>query len=101
TGVTAVQLAAPTNFTANALAGLKVSGSAAGGDTITLGASSQSVIAGGANEHVLVTAANAGALVHGLGANSTLEITTGGTVTLNQATSVATVLADAAIHLTL
>ena len=75
TGINAVQLAGTTAFTANTTAGLKISGSSSGGDTITLAAPTQSVIAGGLNETVRATAANAGASVSGLGANSTLQIT--------------------------
>ncbi len=101
TGMTAVQLMAKTNFTANATANMAISGNAAGGDTITLGAATQSVIAGGANEHVLATAAQGGALVSGVGAGSVLEIISGGTVKLNAATSVGTVKLDAATNLTL
>jgi hypothetical protein len=86
TGISTVQLATTTNFTANGTANLQIAGSASGGDTITLGAASQSVTSGGINEHVIASAANAGALVSGLGAGSQLEITTGGTVTLNSAT---------------
>jgi hypothetical protein len=91
TGMKAVQLATTTNFTANSTAGLQISGSSAGGDTITLGAATQSVVAGGPNETVKVSAANAGASVSGLGANSTLDITSGGTITLNANTDVTTV----------
>ncbi len=98
---TSVSLTSTTNFTANAMAGVHVTGSAAGGDVITLGAASQSVVGGGANETVLVTASFGGAAVSGLGAGSTLEITTGGKVALNAATSVAQVKLDAASQLTL
>jgi serralysin len=101
TGLAIVDLANPTTFTANATAGLGIEGSAAGGDTIVLGAASQSVTGGGTNEHIKATAANAGAAISGLGANSTLEITTGGAVTLNSATDVATVKLDAASMLML
>ena len=101
TGINAVQLAATTNFTANTTAGLQISGSSTGGDTITLGAATQSVIAGGANETIKATAANAGASISGLGANSTLQITTGGTIALNAATDVTTVKLSAASTLTL
>ncbi|HEY7578050.1 MAG TPA: hypothetical protein VH855_10675, partial [Acetobacteraceae bacterium] len=90
-GINAVQLATTAKFSANATAGLQISGSSAGGDTITLGAPTQSVIAGGANETIKATAANAGAAISGLGANSTLQITSGGTIALNAATDVATV----------
>jgi serralysin len=101
TGINAVQLATTTNFTANSTAGLQISGSSTGGDTITLGAPTQSVIAGGANETIKATAANAGASISGLGANSTLDITTGGTITLNATTDVNTVQLSAASTLTL
>ena len=101
TGINAVQLATTTNFTANTTAGLQISGSSTGGDTITLGAPTQSVIAGGPNETIKATAANAGAAISGLGANSTLDITNGGTITLNAATDVSTVKLSAASNLTL
>jgi hypothetical protein len=101
TGINAVQLGTTTTFTANTTAGLQISGSGAGGDTITLGAPTQSVIAGGPNETIKATAANAGASISGLGANSTLDITTGGTITLNAATDVSTVKLSAASNLTL
>jgi serralysin len=101
TGINAVQLATTTKFTANATAGLQISGSSAGGDVITLGAPNQSVVAGGANENIKASAANAGAAVSGLGANGQLEITSGGTVTLNAVTNVATVKLDASTNLAL
>ena len=101
TGINAVQLATTTNFTANNTAGLQISGSSTGGDTITLGAATQSVVAGGVNETIKATAANAGASISGLGINSTLQITTGGTITLNAATNVNTVKLSAASMLTL
>jgi hypothetical protein len=101
TGMTAVQLAGRANFTANATSGMTITGSAAGGDTITLGSASQSVIGGGGGEKILASAANAGAAISGLGANSTLEITSGGVVALANTTSVTTVKLDAATNLTL
>ena len=101
TGINAVQLATTTNFTANTTAGLQISGSSTGGDTITLGAPTQSVVAGGANETIKATAANASAAISGLGANSTLQITNGGTITLNAATDVSMVKLSAASTLTL
>ncbi len=101
TGMTAVQLLAKTNFTANNTSGMAISGSAAGGDTIVLQSASQSVVGGGASERVLASAANAGALVTGLGAGSTLEITSGGNAALNAATSVTTIKLDAATNLSL
>ncbi|HEY6440419.1 MAG TPA: hypothetical protein VIY55_10395, partial [Acetobacteraceae bacterium] len=88
-------------FTANTTAGLQISGSSTGGDTITLGAATQSVVAGGANETIKATAANAGASISGLGANSTLQITNGGTLALNALTDVTTVKLSAASNLTL
>ncbi len=91
TGINAVQLATTTKFTANSTAGLQISGSSAGGDTIILGAATQSVIGGGPKETVDASSANAGASVSGLGANSTLDITSGGTITLNANADVATV----------
>jgi hypothetical protein len=101
TGMTAVQLTAPTHFAANATAGMAIQGSAAGGDTITLGAASQSVVSGGAGEHIKATATQAGAVITGLGAGSTLEVTTGGSATLADTTSVSTVKLDAASNLML
>ena len=101
TGINAVQLATTTKFTANSTAGLQISGSSAGGDTITLGAPTQSVVAGGPNETVNASAANAVASVSGLGANSTLDITSGGTITLNANTDVTTVKLSAASMLML
>jgi Ca2+-binding RTX toxin-like protein len=101
TGINAVQLAATTTFAANTTAALQISGSSTGGDTITLGAPTQSVIAGGVNETIKATAANAGASISGLGTNSTLQITNGGTIALNAATNVGTVKLSAASNLTL
>jgi hypothetical protein len=105
-GVSDVQLASKTTFTANATAGLHIAGSTAGGDTITLGAASQSVVSGGPDEHVIASAADAGAQVSGLGEGSELEITSGGAVILNSATGGSAaapliVKLDAATNLTL
>jgi hypothetical protein len=86
TGIEVVALRAPTSFIANATAHLEVVGSTVGADIITLDAPSQSVLSGGQNERVLATATNSEAEVSGLGAGSELEITSGGTVTLNDAT---------------
>ena len=66
-----------------------------------LGPATQSVAGSGANETIKATAVLAGARVSGLGSNSTLEITSGGTVTLNAATTVTTVKLDAASMLSL
>ncbi|MDE8350033.1 MAG: hypothetical protein POG74_11220 [Acidocella sp.] len=95
TKASSVALSTNTHFTANGLAGLQITGSAAGHDVITLGAASQCVVAGGANETIKASAAFAGASVSGLGANSTLEITSAGNVTLNAATNVALIKMDA------
>ena len=106
TGISAVQLATKTAFTANGTANLHIAGSTGGGDVITLGAASQSVLSGGIDEHVIASAANAGARISGLGVGSELEITGGGAVTLNSATGGTTadpliVQLDAATNLTL
>jgi len=71
---------------AGTMPGLDIIGGARGGDTIILGNASQSVRSGGPDEHVYATAANAGAAVSGMGAGSVFEITTGGSVMLNNAT---------------
>ncbi len=101
TGITWLFLQQTTALTANAGATLAIKGSSSGGDTIVLGAATQHVFGGGANETIRATAANAGALVNGLGANSTLEVTTGGAAHLNASTSVTTVKLDAATNLSL
>ncbi|HEY6434417.1 MAG TPA: calcium-binding protein, partial [Acetobacteraceae bacterium] len=100
-GIADVQLSDPTTLIANTISGMRIHGSIAGGDIITLGAADQSVVSGGANETVIVTAAQAGVLVSGLGANSTLEITGGGAATLNAATQVSSVVLKAATTLQL
>jgi len=105
-GISKVALATTTTFTSNGTANLQIAGSTAGGDTITLGSASQKVVSGGVNEHVRATAVNAGAQVSGLGVGSELEITTGGSVTLNSATGGSAgdpllVKLDAATNLTL
>ncbi len=100
-GIADVQLSDPTTLIANTISGMRIHGSVAGGDIITLGAADQSVVSGGANETVIVTAAQAAALVSGLGANSTLEITGGGAATLNAATQVSSVVLKAATTLQL
>ena len=87
-------------FTANAIQKLKITGSA-GNDTIVVGDASQSVVLTGAVERVKATAAQAGALVTGGTGQNTLEITTGGTATLNANTTNVTVVLDQASTLTL
>jgi hypothetical protein len=101
TDIANVDLVTTTNLTANAITGMRVHGSAAGGDVITLGDASQSVVSGGPNEIVIATAAQAGAQVSGLGANSTLDVTGGGSANLNANTDVATVLLKSATALQL
>ena len=70
------------NFTANATQGLTVVGSL-GNDVITVGDASQTIITEGLNSVVKATAATAGAVVAGVHGNPTLEITGGGSATLN------------------
>jgi autotransporter passenger strand-loop-strand repeat protein len=83
------------NFTANATPGLVISaGSHA--DTITVGRSSQTVSETIGNLLVRVTAANAGVAIRGSTGSNELEITTGGTVTLNRGLNNITVQLDAA-----
>jgi hypothetical protein len=101
TGMTAVQLLAPSRFTANGTVGMTIAGSAAGGDVLTLGDASQGVIAGGANERIVASAAHAGAAIGGLGAGSVLEISGGGSAVMNATASVDTVKLDAATNLVL
>ncbi len=91
---------APYAFTANGIANLNIAGSA-NSDTITVGAPSQVVSAGFGDDRILASAANAGARIDGGTGANTLEITTGGTVTLNPATRNVTVVLDAATNLTL
>jgi hypothetical protein len=106
TGVSLVELLTTTKFTANSGASLQIAGNFVGGDRITVGANSQSVITGGPGEHVLASAANANVTVSGLGLGSELEITSGGTATLNSGTGGSAgdpllVKLDAATNLTL
>ncbi len=91
---------APYVFTANGIADLSISGSTSS-DTITVGAPSQIVSAGSGDDRILTSAANAGARIDGGTGANTLEITTGGTVTLNPMTRNVTVVLDAATNLTL
>ncbi len=70
------------NFTANATQGLIVVGSL-GNDVITVGDASQTIYTEGLNSVVKATAATAGALVAGVHGNPTLEVTGGGSATLN------------------
>jgi len=89
-----VTLSQTTTFAANSLAGLSITGSAAGHDVIVLGAAGQSVNGGGAAEHILAQAAYAGDAITGAGAGSVLEIYTAGSVTLNAADTLAQVRLD-------
>jgi hypothetical protein len=77
----------------------------AGGDTVVVGAATEAVNAGGGTALVQATAAFAGALVNGGSVGSagttTLEITTGGTATLNAGDTNLVVKLDAATNLNL
>jgi Ca2+-binding RTX toxin-like protein len=88
-------------FTANATQGLVIHASEDTADTITLGSASQTVLGWNSNIVVLATAANAAAAVRGGSGTNTLDITTGGTVTLNALDSGLTVNLDAATTLTM
>ena len=76
-----------------------------GSDTVVLGAATETVTAGGGTGLVQATAAFAGALVNGgsvaSSGSTTLEITTGGTATLNSADTNLIVKLDAATNLSL
>ena len=72
-----------------------------GTDTVVLGGTGEVVNGGGGTALVKATAALAGACVSGGTGTTTLEITTGGTATLNAATTKLTVKLDAATNLTL
>ena len=86
-------------FTANATAGMVIQ---AGTDnaTVSVGATSQKVVSGSGALSVLATSANAGALIQG-NDRTTLEITTGGTVTLNGGDAHLIVQLDTATNLRL
>ena len=74
----------------------------AGSDTVVLGSATETVNAGSGAALVQATATLADALVNGAASSQTvLEITNGGTATLNPNTSHATVQLDAATNLTL
>jgi hypothetical protein len=88
------------NFTANATPGLVIH-AGADTDTIVVGSASQTVIGASGDLHVLATAANAGVAVKGGTGSNLLEITNGGTVTLNSADNNLTVQLDAASTLKL
>ncbi len=101
TGMQTVLLdSADYNFTANAMAGLSIF-AGTGTDTITVGDASQKVYGSTGALMVKATAANAGVAVYGASGSTTttLEITTGGTVTLNGGDRNLTVRLDAAAHL--
>jgi hypothetical protein len=74
----------------------------AGSDTVVLGAAGESVNGGGGTALVQASAGLAGAAVAGTSSGSTtLEITSGGTVSLNAADTHVTVKLDASTNLTL
>jgi len=108
------------NLTLNVTSGIPVVGNvnpetitiygAAAGDVLNLGGGTDNVVLGGVAETVnggggiallKGTAAFAGALVNGGAGKTTLELTTGGTATLNAADSNLTVKLDAITNLTL
>jgi hypothetical protein len=108
------------NLTLNVTTGIPVAGNvnpetitiygAAASDVLNLGAGTDNVVLGGAGETVnggggiallKGTAAFAGALVNGGTGKTTLELTTGGTATLNAADNNLTVKLDAMTNLTL
>jgi len=101
TNASAVTLSQTTTFTANSLTTLKITGSAAGHDTIVLGAAGQSVVGGGISEHITALAAYGGDAITGVGTGSVLDITSTGHVTLNAADTVAQVRLDQVGTLTL
>jgi hypothetical protein len=72
-----------------------------GTDNVVLGGATETVNGGGGIALVKGTAAFAGALVNGGTGKTTLELTTGGTATLNAADSNLTVKLDAITNLTL
>jgi hypothetical protein len=104
TGIDSVLLlssASGYNFTANATPDMVISAGLNNNDTITVGSASQTVIGSTGNLLVLATAANAGVNIDpGTGSNE-LEITTGGTFSLNNALNHITVVLDAASTVTL
>ena len=71
------------------------------GNTITAGASTRSVLGAGGILTVRTTSTNAGVAISNGSGRTTLEITTGGTVMLNQANTNLTVVLDASTNLTL
>ena len=104
-GITGIQAAfldnaASYDFTANATAGLTVF-AGSGSDTITVGDASQTVKGSTGALTVQATAADAGAKVVGGSGGATLEITNGGTATLNAGDNNLTVKLDAATNLNL
>jgi serralysin len=100
TGVPSVFLdnSATYDFTANATAGLALF-AGTGNDTIAVGAASQRVIGSSGTLTVQATAAQAGMTISSGTGSATLEITTGGTTTLNNGDTNLTVQLQAATHL--
>jgi hypothetical protein len=90
-----------TSFIANSDTKLVIDGGA-GADTITLGAATQNVVAGSGTTLIKGVIGDAGALItsNSLG-TSTLDLTTGGTGTLNAADTELTVTLSTATNLTL
>ena len=108
TGVSSVTLLGsssdtPFSFTANATAKLDiVDTDGLDGDSIAVGAASQTVLLGSGGHHIYATAANAGAAILSSGSGpNVLEITTGGISVLSGSDANLTVTMDAAGQLTL
>jgi hypothetical protein len=93
---------APTyDFTANATPWMVIFANT-GNDTIAVGAATQGVVASIGTLTIQATAAEAGAGIYNTGGgNTTLEITSGGTATLNSNDSTLTVKLDASTNLAL
>ncbi len=88
-------------FTANAIPNLTIRDNTAGSNTIVAGAASDTINLNGAHDQVQATAANATAIIKNPGTGCSLEITTGGTITLNPLTTVNKIVLDQASKLTL
>ena len=87
------------DFVANATANQVIRASLNGNDTVVVGAASQTVQGYNGALTVQATAANAGALIRGGSGGATLDITTGGTASLNASDTNLTVRLSAATNL--
>ena len=87
------------DFTANATPWMLIFANT-GNDTIAMGAATQSVLASTGTLTIQATAAEAGVGIYNTGGgNTTLELTSGGTATLNSSDSTLTVRLDASTNL--